>query len=170
MGCVYRNDESCNLKGCDCIAAELNEFTQEYEVDYLKEQECSNFKSDSPFGFDIFSANRDKEEKKARVNIKIFGQTVPYQCSTGGCSVPDSPDVDAELLQGLFDTKFGHGVINVEFLDLLGQEIDKYPDIIDLVYNQGNKSPIVTINSEIMFIGDIPVEKIRKKLERFGFE
>ncbi len=168
MGCAYRNDESCNLKGGDCIAAELNKFTQEYEVDYLREQECNNFKSDSPFGFNIFSAN--KEEKKARVNIKIFGQTVPYRCSTGGCSVPDSPDVDAELLQGLFDTKFGPGVINVEFLDILGQEIEKYPDIIDLVYNQGNESPIVTINDEILFIGDIPVEKIRKELERLGFE
>ncbi len=169
MGCTYRNDEACTLKGGNCIAAEFNEFTQEYEVDYLKEQECKSFKDDSPFGFNLFSAKKE-EESRARVNIKIFGQVVPYQCSTGGCSVPDSPDIDAEVLQGLFDSKFGPGVVEVEFIDLLGQEIEKYPEIVDLVYTQGNEGPIVTINGEVKFIGDIPVEKIREELERLGLE
>ncbi len=166
MGCTYRNEEMCSFKGDLCIAAEFNPFSQEYEINYLKERNCKNYKADGVFGFDIFSSR--KPEDNAEVTIKIFGNVVPYQCSTGGCSIPDSPDIDAEVLQGLFDRKF-NGRVKVEFVDVMSDEMERYPEVVDIVFNQGSE-PVVMINNEIKFVGSIPVEKIKDELKKLGLE
>lgn len=168
MGCAYRNEEMCSFKGGLCEAAEYNPFSEEYEINYIKERNCKNYKGDSVFGFDMFSAKKSESKTGDVVTIKIFGNIVPYQCSTGSCSIPDSPDIDAEVLQGLFDRKFNCKV-KVKFIDVMSDEMERYPEVVDIVFNQGSQ-PVVTINDQVKFVGSIPVEKIKEELRKLGLE
>ncbi|GCC11581.1 hypothetical protein IPdc08_01637 [archaeon] len=81
--------------------------------------------------------------------------------------MPDSIDIDAEVLQHYFSRKYGLEVIEVKWVDVLSPELESYPEVNEYI-GLHNTYPIVTINGILKFVGSISVDLINNELKKLG--
>ncbi len=197
--CKYHSSENkafCKFTDRPCFGAYFDEFKQEYVIDIWKEQECPNYKYDDSLlwgkeapagGFDLKKVFEEQkrealasaqveviegeveDSESGKVEIVLFGVRVPLECTEDGCDVPESIDVDAEVLQHYFNRKYGPNLIEVKWVDVMSPDLEDYPEVNDYIA-QHDTYPIVTINGLIKFVGSISVDLINKELEKLGLK
>lgn len=56
--------------------------------------------------------------------------------------------------------------VKVKFVDIIGDNIEKYPEALNLL-RAGRSIPLVSINGKVKFQGDIPYKAIYNELEKY---
>lgn len=196
--CKYHSDEEnylCSFTGRTCFGAYFDEFEQKYVIDIWKEQECPQYRHiqdvelnslEGPSGFDLKNVFEEQKREtlaqagvevrqdevssgEGTVEVVLFGSRVPQDCEDGSCDLPETIDVDAEVLQHYLNRKYGEGKVKVEWVDVLGEGLEDYPEVSEYIA-QHQSYPLVTINGVIKFVGSISVDLIKKELSRLGLE
>jgi len=194
--CMYHNIDNrayCRFTERPCFGAYIDESKKGYVIDIWKEQECPNYKYDdnillkeeTPAKSDLNGVfEKQKEEsiagaqievidgeivnnRNGRVEIILFGSKIAVECTDEGCNMPESIDIDAEVLQHYFSRKYGLGVIEVKWVDVLSPELESYNEVNEYI-GLHNTYPIVTINGILKFVGSISVDLINNELEKLG--
>jgi disulfide oxidoreductase YuzD len=94
------------------------------------------------------------------VVVRIFGTLAA--CSTG---VTDGWRDTATMIGRQLRERFD-GQVNVEYFDLFGPEMDRFPDVLAAVSQQGLMLPLVYINDELFSSGGkINGPAIRRRIE-----
>ncbi len=178
--CRYHDpehEELCIHTGRPCFAARFDEFSQKWEIHTWKEKTCPTFEPKeeerSIWKIDYrkaFSDEVEAEETGAQVEITIIGTLVPYNCDEDGlCDLPESVDLDAEVLQNLMDRRYGRGVVKVRWVDIASDEVENYPEAKEHLEKSG-PTTMVLINGRLKFVGSIPLEPLKRELEKLGLK
>lgn len=177
--CRYHSEEVhilCKFTGRQCFGSYFDEFEQKYVVDLWKEQECPQYKHgeasvfESSSSFDLkeaFEEQRRASLDQSKVEIVLFGSVEPAECEDGSCEVPETIDVDSEVLQHYFNRKYGEGEIKVGWVDVLSPELEDYPEVSEYIARH-ESYPIVTVNGVIKFVGSISVDLLKEELSKLG--
>jgi hypothetical protein len=174
--CKYHDpeqEELCIHTRRPCFGAEFDEFNQKWVIHKWKERSCPTFEAREQGVWKIdyrkaFAGELEEEEQATQAEIIIFGTLIPYNCEEDGlCDLPESIDLDAEVLQNFMDKKYGKGRIKVSWVDIMSDDVEKYPEVKEQLEKSG-PTTMVTINGRLRFVGSIPVELIKRELEKMG--
>ena len=135
--CKHRFAEDpikCTFTGRECFGARFDETKQEYVIEPWKERECPQYEDSKPVtapeALEIRNPFKEAEAVEGEVPvITVCGTPGASSCASGDCGPEETPDLDAEILQTLFNRKYGKGSVRVEFLDITSSEVEKYPDV-----------------------------------------
>ncbi len=197
--CKYHSKEHpafCKFTNRPCFGAYYDEFKGDYVIDIWKEQKCPTYKFDDKLYWsketavasinlkDIFEQQKKESLKLAEaqeiageveanesgvVEIVLFGMKIPVENLESADEVPESIDIDAEVLQHYFNRKYGPGLVKVKWVDVLSPDLEDYPEVYKYV-TEHETYPIVMINGTIKFVGSISVDLINKELQKLGLK
>ncbi len=171
MACKHRDDENCKFSKKPCFGAVFNREEQMYDIDEWQEKRCPNYESENPE--EVISSRNEwnlKEGEEYRTVIRIFRENEPEVCEDGEC-VPKferSVEEDAEILESLLNRRF-EDKIKVEGINISSARMEEFPEIEELIA-KGVETPIGTIDDELKFIGDIPLDILKTELVNRGFK
>jgi hypothetical protein len=170
VGCIHRNVDECKLTNSQCFGLVYDGRIEDYVVDPWKESLCGSFKSD---GQDEEVSSKTewnlKEGDKYKVVVRIFGSKGDT-CDDGTCLTQEyrTAEEDAEILESLLNRRYVGG-IKVEGISLNSPRMAEFPEIKEMI-DKGVELPIATINGEVKFIGDIPLNLLKLEIERLGLQ
>jgi len=115
------------------------------------------------------------EAKQNVVTVQVFGSdlaTGGCGCGPGCCGPGDETDVRPleEQARDLEETlvRYYGPCVRVEFVDVFGEAMAAYPEMVRLIAERGLPLPLVAVNGEAKFAGGLPLDGISAALEALG--
>jgi hypothetical protein len=172
MVCKHRDDENCKFSKKPCFGAVFNREEQRYDVNEWQEKRCPTYESDGPE--EVISSKSEwnlKEGEEYEAVFRIFRENDPVVCEDGECppsKFERSVEEDAEILESLLNRRF-EDRIKVEGIDTSSTRMKEFPEIEELIA-KGTETPIGTLDDELKFISDIPLDILKTELINRGFK
>lgn len=174
MGCRHRTGEICNYTNKQCLGARYDEVKWKYTIDPWQERACPNYEEEIGEGGEVDAEKSSttpwnlKEGDEYKVCIRIFGKDKERFCDEEGCTIGRSIKEDAEVLEALLNRRY-EGGIKVEGIEVKSQRMEEFPEIRDFMGKKG-LNLVVTIDNEIKFVEEIPLDLIKAEIEKRGIE
>jgi len=162
--CKHRNKEYCNFSGRPCFGAKCDEETGEYKVDFWTERTCPKYEASQDEKVLIQRKASQPSRAEEGVVIRIFGpMKVTEEC--GDNCVPETVDLQAEILQVFFNRRYG-AKVRVEGLDIASEVVEDYPEVWE--YAKKGVPLVVMINDKVKFLGGVDLGVLKQEIERLG--
>lgn len=161
--CKHRNKEHCKFSGRPCFGAKRNEETGEYTVDFWTERACPKYEASQDEKV-LIQRKAPQPSREAGVVIRIFGpMEVTEEC--GDNCVAETVDLQAEILQGFFNRRYG-AKVRVEGLDIASEAVEDYPEVGE--YVKKGAPLVVMINDKVKFVGGVDLGVLKQEIEKLG--
>jgi hypothetical protein len=147
-----------------------------YTVDKWQEKRCPSFVddgTDEDAGVTSRTEWNLREGQEYKVVVRIFGRNPIAKTDVEESPFPvfstdRTVEEDAEVLESILNRRY-QGGIKVEGIDVSSQRMEEFPEIKNAI-KKGMELPIGTINNEVKFIGDVPLDLLKVELEKMGLK
>jgi hypothetical protein len=164
--CKHRKEEYCSFSGRPCFGAKRDETTGTYRVDFWTERACPQYEASEDVKELIQKEAAQPPITDEGFVIKIFGpMDAGEQC--GDDCVVETVDIQAEILQGFFNRRYGDKV-RVEGVDITSEAVKDYPAVEE--YVKKGASQVVMINDEVKFLGGVDLGALKQELKKLGVQ
>lgn len=168
MPCRHRTSEICSYTSKQCLGAKYDDKKGEYVVSVWQEKACPDYEPLEEKEISSKTPWNLKEGEPYTVLIRIFGIEQSFQ--RGGDIAPEGRSVkeDAEVLEALLNRRYVGG-IKVEGIGMDSSEMENFPEIREIAEAK-NAYLVVTIDDEIKFINEVPLDLIKEEVEKRGLK
>lgn len=166
--CKHRKKEYCKFSGRLCFGAQRDDETGEYKVDFWTERTCPTYEApqDEKVLIQKELSQSQPSMEEAEVVIRIFGpMEVKEEC--GDDCVAETVDMQAEILQGFFNRRYG-AKVRVEGIDIASEVVEDYPEVRE--YIEKGVPLVVMINDKVKFLDAVDLPALKQEIKKLGIQ